>query len=157
MIKAGIHRALFDVDAPCIPRFAAEMDDADRAGLAVWHERGGWIMDGGLTEFRRRSAAFTLEPGSLAATPKYPGVGGGRLCGHSKKLPRHLTEDLMFSFKAIFGALVLSLGLEATWDCIGPYFQELLLLSPSELRSEYGTKSSLVQSYQAGSRRRKKK
>jgi hypothetical protein len=56
----------------------------------------------------------------------------------------------MFSFKSIVGALILSLGVKLTWICIGPLFEELLLLSADELRSEFGTGSTLISSYKAG-------
>jgi len=52
-----------------------------------------------------------------------------------------VSENLAFSMKSLVGALVLSTGLEGMWCCMYPYFEELLLLSPSEHNMMYGNTS----------------
>jgi dsRNA-specific ribonuclease len=152
MIKAGIHRGLFDQASPNISDLESKIAIADIQGLSFWRERGGWLLDGGIDAFWHRCAQFCANPDGQrdGQTPQYPGLLGGRLFGESQKLPKSLTNELMFSFKSIVGALILSLGVKLTWICIGPLFEELLLLSADELRSEFGTGSTLISSYKAG-------
>jgi hypothetical protein len=129
----------------------------DIQGLSFWKERGGWLLDGGIDAFRRRSAEFHFDHDSQhcgrrpdITMPQYPGILGGRFFSETQKLPEALTNELMFSFKSIVGALILSLGVKQTWNCIGPLFEELLLLSADELRAEFGADSTLICNYNAG-------
>jgi hypothetical protein len=78
-----------------------------------------------------------LDDDSDSFSPRYPGIAGGRLRGQQKKVEEAVTGDLQFSMKAILGALVLSLGMDNMWNCIGPLFEEVLLLDPAELRKEF--------------------
>jgi hypothetical protein len=73
--------------------------------------------------------------------PQYPGLGGGLLVGHIKKLDKDLAEDLAFSMKAICGALVLSLGVDGMWRVMSSLFIEVMLLSPEENQRLYGENS----------------
>ena len=41
---------------------------------------------------------------------------------------------MAFSFKALVGSLVLSLGVDDMWTVIGVLLTELMLLTPSEVR-----------------------
>lgn len=50
----------------------------------------------------------------------------------------------------IFGSLVLTFGMEDAWDMIRPFFLELMLLSPEELRVSYKNISPIVTYYGAG-------
>jgi hypothetical protein len=69
------------------------------------------------------------------------------LYSHPKgKLPESITGDLVFSFKSIIGALVLSIGVDGMWQCIGPIFEELLLLSFDEVNREYSFSSIIKKS-----------
>lgn len=133
-VKAGFDAFLFDQQAPAISSFKIEMTISDSIGLKNWDARGGWILHGGKEEFARR---WTL-PSDTPPEPKYMGIGGGRLFSHpTRKLSEAITSDLAFSFKSIIGALVLSIGVDGMWQCIGPLFEELLLLSFDEVRTEY--------------------
>ena len=133
-IKNGFDVFLFDKKAPAISRFKTEMALSDSIGRQKWDTLGGWILDGGNKEFERR---WTLNSDRVPE-PKYTGIGGGRLYSHQKgKLPEFITADLAFSFKSIIGALVLCVGVDGMWQCIGPVFEELLLLSFEEVRREY--------------------
>lgn len=147
MMKAGLCRAMFDQASPNIAEFESKMTMADIQGRKLWNDTGGWLL--GLDKFRKRRHRAT-------ATPQYPGLLGGRLVGENQKLCKALTSELMFSFKAIVGALILSLGLERTWTCLDGFFDEVLLLSPAELRSCAGA-STLVASYESGGKKKKKK
>ena len=141
-VKAGFDAFLFDQQAQAISSFKIEMATSDSLGLKNWDARGGWILCGGKEEFSKR---WTL-PSDVSPVPKYMGIGGGRLFSHpTRKLPEAITADLVFSFKSIIGALVLSLGVDGMWQCIGPLFEELLLLSLEEVRTEYAF-STIVKS-----------
>jgi dsRNA-specific ribonuclease len=134
MVKSDLPKTLLDKQSPVQHLF----EEADIFGQSIWEMKGGWII--GIEEFNRRTN------GTNRHRPQYPGIGGGRLCSRAEKLPQHLTEGLVLAFKAVFGALVLGLGLDRTWDFIGDMFDELLLLSPQEVRELFGT-SSLVLSH----------
>jgi dsRNA-specific ribonuclease len=155
MIKAGVHKTLFDDNAPAVKQLQTKMLVADILGEKLWQERGGWVV-GDREEFRRRCVAFGCTT-DRHPNPKYPGIGGGRLHGTKAKLPEKLTGDLVFSFKAIIGALVLSLGLEGMWLCLGPMFEEAMLLSPEELRNEYGDDATGLCAGKRGRKNRKTK
>uniref|UniRef100_A0A7S2XPR3 RNase III domain-containing protein n=1 Tax=Attheya septentrionalis TaxID=420275 RepID=A0A7S2XPR3_9STRA len=153
LVKNGIHRYLYDQSSTAIAKFLPAMLLADIKGSKLWEKRKGWILPGGIEEFRSRCKMPTSLPSEndkAAPNPRYVGLTGGRLCGHSSKLPLDLTEDLAFSMKAIVGALTLCLGLDGMWKCIGPLFDELMLLSADELRKEFGSVSSICRTYQRG-------
>lgn len=143
MVKNGFQQSLYHHATRSEKRFISEVGAAEDLGRKVWNRRFGWILKGGKHEYARRCASLSFPmPQGL---PRYCGLAGGRFYGHNKsKLPDSLTEDFVFSFKAIAGALVLSLGLEGMWQSLGPLFGELLLLSADELRNEYRKNSSIV-------------
>ena len=85
--------------------------------------------------------------------PQYVGLAAGRLRGQQDKLPDSASEDLQFSMKCIVGALVLAFGVEDAWqNMLRPFFLELLMLSPDELRIAYKDVSPLASGYQKGRR-----
>ena len=133
MFKAGIHKFLLDQEADSIPKFISIMEMADVLGNAEWLKRNGWIHPGGLSEYAMRCRKSQRSPDSLK--PQYYGLSGGRLVGKKQKLPKSITSDLVFSMKAVIGALMLSIGMEGMWTLIGPLFEEVMLLSIDELRS----------------------
>ena len=152
-VKNGIHNFLYDRDAEEVKKFHVEMVIADAAGSEVWEKNGGWMLRGGIDEFQQRCQLVGGRPGHRnlrEIRPRYIGLAGRRLRGHRKKLPVELTEDLAFSAKAIAGALTLSLGLEGMWQCLGPLFEENMLLSAEELRIHFGDISSICSTYQKG-------
>ena len=150
MMKSGMRLALFD-DTP-YHEFEQTMQVSDLAGGLQWEQHDGWILPGGIRVFQERIARLSQRKNLDARllTPDYPGLGGGRLVGHDAKLPVAVTDELAFSFKAIVGGLVLTVGLHEMWELVGPLFDELLLLSPVELREQYRLQSSLVRSAAAG-------
>ncbi len=130
MVKNGFHKCLFDKHAQATVKFSQKMIESDALGEDIWNRHGGWILPGGLVEFQRRTAT---DGKSAERKPKYVGLSHGKLIGAKKKLPSELTGDLVFSMKAICGALVLSFGLEQAWEqFLLPIFEELLLISPDE-------------------------
>lgn len=75
------------------------------------------------------------------------GIAGGRFINRSSKLPGEQTKELVVSFKAIFGALVVCLGMDHAWLLVKSMFAELTALSPEDLRRLHSS-STLVSSYQ---------
>jgi dsRNA-specific ribonuclease len=143
-MKAGFDAFLYDQQAPALMRFKTEMALSDSIGRKKWDAKGGWIVFGGKKEFTKR---WTLPSTCTVPEPQYMGIGGGRLYSHPKgKLPESITGDLVFSFKSIIGALVLSIGVDGMWQCIGPIFEELLLLSFDEVNREYSFSSIIKKS-----------
>jgi dsRNA-specific ribonuclease len=136
MMKTGIQATVYGVDSKTIQRFQLKMMIADGSGSEVWKARGGWILHGGVEEYARRRRCGP-------SIPRYIGIGGGRLRGEKKKLPLKDTEELMFSMKAIIGALVLSTGVDSMWKYMCPLFDELLLLSADDLTQEYSNHSTI--------------
>jgi dsRNA-specific ribonuclease len=134
MLKNGLHKALFDQNSESVRLFEQEVLTADKLGQSLWDQNGGWFL--GIREFQQRT--------QLVSRPRYPGIAGGRLYGNAKKLPKRLTDELVFSFKTMFGALLLALGLDGAWSCVECLFEELLLLTPDELHREFGECSTLV-------------
>ena len=131
MIKTGISECLYDKRAVATTSFFRHMKESDCLGEEVWRGHGGWIVPGGLEEYHRRCEAVGK---SEQKAPKYVGLACGKLVGFQKKLPSALTSDLVFSMKAICGALVLSFGQKRAWkNFLLPLFEELLLLEPAEL------------------------
>ena len=139
MFKAGIHKFLLDQRAEGIGEFQFIMEMADVLGKAEWLKLNGWILPGGVLEYASR----WQKPwkGTDGPTPRYCGLGGGRLVGRKQKVPESITSDFMFSMKSIIGALVLSIGVDGMWRCIGPLFEEVMLLSIDELRRVYPNSS----------------
>jgi hypothetical protein len=84
--------------------------------------------------------------------PCYVGLAAGRLFGMKKKIPKDITGDLVFSMKAIVGALCILFGKDVAWSLIRPVFLELLLLSPEEMRVTYADVSDLAVKCQKGKR-----
>lgn len=139
MFKAGFHKFLLDQGAEAIGKFQSIMEMADVLGKTEWLKLNGWILTGGVVVYASRWRKPWHRPEPL--TPRYPGLGGGRLVGRTQKVPESITSDLMFSMKSIIGALVLSIGVDGMWSCIGPLFEEVMLLSIDELRRIYPNSS----------------
>jgi hypothetical protein len=154
MMKWNIHHCLFDGTAYCREEFQTVMEAADNIGTATWNRRGGWVLPGGVAAYRRRHLNLfwrkTKAENLPESGPMYPGLGGGRLCGEISKLPKSVTGDLQFSFKCIVGALVLALGTDGMWCCLRPLFEEVLVMTPDELREEYRDTSSICRTYKQG-------
>jgi len=138
LTKSKLIDCLFDKDSPSAAQFWLEMKLADKRGTEIWVENGGWLL-GGIDDYQRRL-------GKEGIRPRYPGLGGGLLVGHLKKLDKDLTEDLAFSMKAICGALVLSLGVDGMWSAMRSLFREAMILTPKENRRLYG-KNSVCQGW----------
>eukprot|EP00957_Ditylum_brightwellii_P201071 15323925-Ditylum_brightwellii.AAC.1 len=152
-IKNGIHKFMYDEESDTTSKILAEMMISDARGLELWKKKGKeWILSGGVEEFRNRCQMIPCSKNQDELYPKYEGLAGGRFHGHRDKLPNDMSEDLAFSMKAIAGSLVLSLGLESMWQCLGPLFEELLILSPDDLRREYSHISDLPNNYHRGRR-----
>uniref|UniRef100_A0A7S4MYU6 RNase III domain-containing protein n=1 Tax=Odontella aurita TaxID=265563 RepID=A0A7S4MYU6_9STRA len=148
MLKNGLHMTLFDEGAESISLLSYEMETADELGNAEWNKRGGWILPGGVEEYRKRLGKDV--EGSTNRFPKYTGLMPCRLWGHKKKLESEATSDLVFSFKCIAGALTLSVGLEGMWHLIRPLFGELLMISAEEYREAFKGKCLIIDNYKKG-------
>ena len=127
MTKNFFHEAL--IDPGIAEDFIAVANLADIEGQKMWSSN--------------RLRSFD------AKSPRYPGLLGGRLCGRNQKLPAKMTDPLVFSFKALVGALVLSCGLDNTWKCLHPVFAEILSLSAEEIR-KISCDSNLSRIYTTG-------
>ena len=145
LTKNDFTQCLFDKDAPSVAQFWLEMKLADKRGTEIWDENDGWLF--GTDEYRRRmkNRSYDSRTGD-DLHPRYPGLGGGLLVGHLKKLDKDLTEDLAFSMKAICGALVLSFGIDGMWSILGKIFTEVLILTPEENQQLFG-KTSVCQGW----------
>ena len=145
LTKNDLTQCLFDKDAPSVAQFWLEMELADKRGTEIWEENDGWLF--GIDEYRRRMKNESHNSGTDGdLRPRYPGLGGGLLVGHLKKLDKVLTEDLAFSMKAICGALVLSFGIDGMWSIVGKWFTEALLLTPEDNQRLFG-KNSVCQGW----------
>merc|ERR1712032_1349749 len=114
-------------------------------------KRGGWILPGGLDEFKRRIQKCCGDNcSSDTREPRYHGLAAGKFWGQDKKLPDEATNELHFSMKCTVGALVLALGASNTWALLRPFFLELMLLSPDEYRRAYEGISPVVSNYKKG-------
>lgn len=103
------------------------IQQSDRSGKFTWETKGGWFADGGLKEFRRRTADPSM------ALPQYPGIVGGTLIPYSKLLPQKDTCDAVYSLRAVVGALTMASGVEQMWEqSMRRLFLEVLLLSVKE-------------------------
>lgn len=160
LMKWNIQECMFDQQASYLLELDRIISKADKLGNQVWTERGGWILSGGNEAYISRRDAFfgtgrstTSICADRGCTPMYPGLMGGRLCGQTSKLDSALTTDLHFSFKCIMGALVLSIGAEASWyQFFRPLFlEEVMLLTPGEYREHFQQVSSICRSYTKGS------
>jgi len=146
VFKAGIHRFFFDQTTTALIKFHAIMEEADRLGRDLWSNNNshndndeGWIL--GLDEFNKRS-------GNQEQKPRYMGIGGGRLLGQKQRLDDSIVEDFNFSMKTIAGALVLAIGMDGMWSCLGPLWEETLLLTAEEIRYHFGScPSSAIATY----------
>ena len=134
-VKSNISNCLLRNDGIDIESMKAMVEEADTSGELEWKRRGGWILPGGVKEYQRRQRLNF--PGSKLQTPRYQGIAGGRLFDTNTKLPIEHTRGLVHGLKSIVGALVLSLGVEATWQLISPLFQETMLLTAEELEREF--------------------
>jgi hypothetical protein len=86
---------LFDKESPCLYAFQVEMEHSDELGNAKWkpaHE---------MTRESKKCDDQCCEK-AHAMVPRYPGLAGGRLVGHVKKIPTEIADELMFSFKVWF-------------------------------------------------------
>ena len=152
MVKNHIDDCLYDVDAPTTKLFMEHIVQAELAGEDLWKLKGtnGWFVPNGILEFNRRKKYLFIP--SNFKEPRYVGLAGGRLCHHGhSKIDENITTDLVFSFKAIIGALVLSIGLENMHACVGgPLLEELYLVSPDEARHIFGNVSNICKIYKRG-------
>ena len=159
VLKNQLHTCLFDEHLPHQRKILQMAVAADAIGGERWDSNGGWILPGGVSTFQSRlkklrslvSTSNDPEFTHLPELPRYPGLAGGRLYGSDKKL--NLTEiaDWQFSFKCIFGALVLSLGAERSWNQIlRPLLEEVMLLNADEYREHYAEASAICKNYSRG-------
>ena len=149
-VKNGFHAFLFDADADAIVYMQDYIQEADMLGGKEWMKNEGWIIPGGVEEFRRRIHRCGGE--GLTSSPRYMGLAAGRLVGHRKKLPMEASDDLQFSMKCIVGAMTLIYGVQNAWNICRPFFLELLVVSPEEMRTSFMGVSDLVSNYQRGKR-----
>jgi len=150
-VKSRFHECLFDTYADATIIMQDYMKESDLLGSKEWAKHDGWKISGGLGEFRRRIEQYYGDDGcSEMARPQYMGLAAGRLWGHTNKLPDAASDDLQFSMKCVVGALVLAFGVNDAWDILRPFFLELMLLSPEELRTSYMGVSDLVSCYKKG-------
>jgi len=158
LLKNGLHTCLFDEDLPRRGKILQAVEVADVIGLKLWDANEGWILPGGILTFQSRLAKVrSVRPCSMSPNPvgpvgpRYPGLAGGRLHGTDKKLSMNEIIDWQFSLKCIFGALVLSFGLESSWtEAFRPLFEEVLLLSADEYREHFTDASTICKSYSRG-------
>ena len=136
--KNGLHNALFDDGVA--DNFLEQARRAEIIGRESWNLQGGWLVPGGTKEFQRRSLA--------KQDPVYTGLRGGRLCGKTRKVGPKDTLGLIFSFHALIGAMVTTMGFDDAWIHLRPLFIEVMLLSPDEVRTF--SSSSLVENYKSG-------
>ena len=121
------------------------IQEADSLGRARLQENDGIARH---VEGPKRNEMSNNRRGTQHGNaPLYPGLAGGRLRGCKKKLPVKVTEEFTVSFKAIAGSLVLAFGTDGMWSVLSPLFEELLGMSPSDLRTQYGQVSTLVMAY----------
>ena len=151
LIKNGLNEYLFDKLDDAITAFSRYMHLADSLGKEFWAEHNGWVGLGGIAEFRRRVKLMSDGTTSIDM-PRYVGLAAGRLFGQKASVPKHVSENLVFSMKTIVGALTLSVGREGAWSLVRPLFLELLLLSPDETRQTYTNVSDLASKCKKGKR-----
>ena len=149
-VKNGFHAFLFDTGADAIYVMQDYIKESDLLGGIEWTKNGGWIIPGGVEEFRKRIHRCGCE--GLASSPRYMGLAAGRLVGHRKKLPMEASYDLSFSMKCIVGAMTLIYGVHNAWNIFRPFFLELLIVSPEEMRTSFTGVSDVVSNYQRGKR-----
>jgi dsRNA-specific ribonuclease len=149
LLKNRFHECMFDENADATITMKKYMNEADLLGSKEWAKNGGWFIHGGSEEFHMRIQRHGFNS---CPNPQYMGLAAGRLMGHMKKLPKNASEDLQFSMKSIVGAVALSFGVKDAWEMIRPYFLELMMLSPDELRISFDGISDLVSLYQKGRR-----
>ncbi|KAL3790022.1 hypothetical protein HJC23_011378 [Cyclotella cryptica] len=142
LVKNGFHKFLFDKADQKTLQFLSYMCMADSLGEMFWANRDGWVISGGIDEFRRR--VKLMNNYNTDMDPCYVGLAAGRLFGRKDYVPKDITENLVFSMKTIFGALCLSVGLKDAWILLRPIFLELFLLSPDETRRAYVNVSDLA-------------
>ncbi|KAL3758875.1 hypothetical protein ACHAWU_003147 [Discostella pseudostelligera] len=148
-VKNGFHTVLFDTDADAISIMQGYVKEADLVGGKEWTKNGGWIIPGGIEEFHKR---VHLHGDVGLFRPQYMGLAAGRLMGHRKRLPMEASDDLQFSMKCVVGAIALIFGVHDVWDLFRPFFLELLVLSPEEMRTCFMGVSDLASNYQKGKR-----
>ena len=146
-IKNGFHDCLFDENSDSTIEMQCYMNAADLLWSNEWAKHGGWVIHGGSDEFQRRVQHHGYHG---CPNPQYIGLSLGRLRGHMEKLPSTASEDLSFSMKSIVGAIALSIGVKDAWKMFQPFFLELMMLSPDELRICFAGKSDLASCYQKG-------
>lgn len=146
MMKHKVNTFLYDQDAD-YGFLASLVNHFDEEGRKSWDEKGGWVL--GVDEFRKRwgrawcpNNIEHLQSSRMSGktkSPQYAGIGGGTFFGTMDPSAKVLTKDLAFSFKCIIGALVLSIGVQQMWHEILPIFEELLILTPDEIRDNFKT------------------
>jgi len=150
-MKTRVHECLFDTNVNATFLMRDYIDESDEVGWKEWSKRGGWIVPGGQDEFQKRGIQRRRNDiHSQMERPQYMGLTAGRLWGHKKKLPDEASNNLQFCTKCIVGALVLAFGRKDAWDMIRPFFLDLMLVSPDELRDYYMNASDLVSKYEKG-------
>ncbi|KAL7482685.1 hypothetical protein ACHAW6_008345 [Cyclotella cf. meneghiniana] len=143
LVKNEIHKCLFDKADHKTLQFASYMRLADSIGEEFCAKHDGWIISGGIHEFRRRVKLMNNRIINIDV-PRYVGLAAGRLFGRKNYVPKDVTENLVFSMKTIMGALCLSVGLKDAWILLRPIFLELFLLSPDETRRAFVNMSDLA-------------
>ena len=143
LVKNGLHKCLVDKDSDATSSFTQYMDAAEVLAEEFWKRNSGWIVSGGVEEFHRRVQARRNGNNTING-PCYSGLAAGRLFGEKRAVSKDITGELMFSIKAIVGALCLSVGLKDAWALVRPLFLELLLLSPDETRKAFAHVSDLA-------------
>lgn len=152
LVKNGLHKCLFDRCDDSVCEFQCHMKEAERHGEKFWNKHDGWTLPGGCEEYRRRVQLMSGSINDNKDSPQYVGLAAGRLWGRNAKVPKEITNELMFSMKSICGGLVLALGLNNAWQLLRSFFLELLALSPDEIRNAFSGISSLADVYNKGNR-----
>jgi dsRNA-specific ribonuclease len=151
LVKGGMHQCLLDEKSKHLTKFLEQIADADTIGRGLWGQRKGWILPSGIKGYRQRCRTYGRQADNfLFAGPRYPGIAGTVLYSKSTNGAKVELPDLIFGFNSILGAMVLCFGVEKTWQYVGPFMEEALLLSPEEIRREYRNVSSFVKNNHRG-------
>ena len=150
MVKTGLVTCLFDEHANAASEMRDSVSEADKIGVQHWED--GWILPGGQHEFQRRiKGVYNGASNITRVEAHYYGLAAGRLWS-MKKLPESTTTDLQFSMKTIVGSLVLIFGVDEAWNILRPFFLEIIMISPDEMRNRFNRVSDLAANYQKGKR-----
>lgn len=152
MVKIGFTSCLYDEHANATSEMRDSVHEADKIGAQHWEANEGWIIPGGQHEFQRRIKSVYSGVSHVAQVEAhYYGLAAGRLWS-MQKLPESTTNDLQFSMKTIVGSLVLIFGVDEAWNILRPFFLEIMLISPDEMRNRFKGVSDLTSNYQKGKR-----